>query len=106
MSVVTYEIKENIGVISINNPPVKALSHALRAAIQGAINAARTDESKALLLICEGRTFIAGADITECPSSNKWNRRNDYLMESSAHHFHITRRVVGSANDVSRWSFF
>ncbi len=39
-----------------------------------------------------------------CPSSNKWNRRSDYLMESSAHHFHITRRVVGSANDVSRWS--
>ena len=40
-----------------------------------------------------------------CPSSNKWNRRNDYLMESFAHHFHITRRVVGSANDVSLWSF-
>ena len=39
---------------------------------------------------------------TLCPSSNKWNRRSDYLMESFAHHFHITRRVVGSANDVSQ----
>ena len=38
----------------------------------------------------------------DCPSSNEWNRRNDYLMESFAHHFHITRRVVGSANDVSQ----
>jgi len=74
MSVVTYEIKENIGVISINNPPVNALSHALRAAIQSAINAAQTDESKALLLICEGRTFIAGADITEFgkPPKDPW----------------------------------
>ncbi len=40
-----------------------------------------------------------------CPSSDKWNRRSDYLMESFAHHLHITRRVVDSANDVSRWSF-
>ncbi len=37
-----------------------------------------------------------------CPSSNKWNRRSDYLMESFAHHFHIMRRVVDSANDVSQ----
>jgi len=74
MSVVTYEIKENIGVIRIDNPPVNALSHALRAAIQEAVNAAQTDESKALLLICEGRTFIAGADITEFgkPPKDPW----------------------------------
>ncbi len=74
MSVVTYEIKENIGVIRINNPPVNALSHALRAAIQDSVNAAQNDESKALLLICEGRTFIAGADITEFgkPPKDPW----------------------------------
>ena len=65
MSVVSYELNENIGVIRINNPPVNALSHELRAAIQNAVNAAQADESKALLLICEGRTFIAGADISE-----------------------------------------
>ena len=41
----------------------------------------------------------------DCPSSNKWNRRSDYLMESFAHHLHVTRRVVDSANDVSQWSF-
>ena len=41
----------------------------------------------------------------ECPSSNKWNRRSVYLMESFVHHFQFTRRVVDSANDVSRWSF-
>ncbi|MDH3669279.1 MAG: hypothetical protein OEN23_20385 [Paracoccaceae bacterium] len=44
-------------------------------------------------------------DIPTCLSSNKWNKRSDYLMESFAHHFHITRRVVDSANDVSRSSF-
>ena len=74
MSVVTYQISENIGVIRIDNPPVNALSHELRAAIQDAVIAAQGDESKALLLICEGRTFIAGADITEFgkPPKDPW----------------------------------
>ena len=40
----------------------------------------------------------------ECPSSNKWNRSTFRLSECFAHHFHVTRHAVGSANDVSRWS--
>ena len=40
-----------------------------------------------------------------CPSSNKWNRRSGFLMESFVPHGHVTRRVVDSANDVSRWFF-
>jgi hypothetical protein len=42
---------------------------------------------------------------SDCPSSNKWNRRSDLLMESFVPYGHVTRRVVDSANDVSRWSF-
>ncbi len=40
-----------------------------------------------------------------CPSSNKWDKRALNLSECFAHHFHVTRHAVGSANDVSRWSF-
>ena len=40
-----------------------------------------------------------------CPSSNKWDRCLVLLRECFAHHFHITRGVVDSANGVSRWSF-
>ena len=39
-----------------------------------------------------------------CPSSNKWNRSTFRLSECFAHHFHVTRHAVGSANYVSRWS--
>ena len=39
---------------------------------------------------------------TDCPSSNKWDRCLVLLRECFAHHFHVTRRVVDSANDVSR----
>jgi 3-hydroxyacyl-CoA dehydrogenase len=63
--VVSYQIVDNIGVISINNPPVNALSHALREGIEQAIVNAQKDNSDAIVLFCEGRTFIAGADITE-----------------------------------------
>ena len=65
MSVVSYQLDGDIGVIRSNNPPVNALSHALRSGIQEAVIQAKTDSSLALVLICEGRTFIAGADISE-----------------------------------------
>lgn len=64
-NVVSYELNGNIGVITIDNPPVNALSHALRKGLQDAVTAAQDDASEALVLICAGRTFIAGADITE-----------------------------------------
>jgi 3-hydroxyacyl-CoA dehydrogenase len=64
-SPVSYELVDDIGVITVANPPVNALSHAVRQGINDAIAAAQEDASKAVLIICEGRTFIAGADITE-----------------------------------------
>lgn len=63
--IVSYELIDQIGLITVNNPPVNALSHALRQGLQEAVNAAQNDASKALVLLCAGRTFIAGADITE-----------------------------------------
>ncbi|MCB1664701.1 MAG: enoyl-CoA hydratase/isomerase family protein [Pseudomonadales bacterium] len=63
--VVSYELIDHIGVITVDNPPVNALSHALRQGLQDAVTAAQSDSSKALVLLCAGRTFIAGADITE-----------------------------------------
>ena len=64
-SPVNYTLTGRIGVISVDNPPVNALSHAVRQGLLDAIQAASTDDSEAVLLICEGRTFIAGADISE-----------------------------------------
>jgi len=63
--VVSYELKDNIGVISVNNPPVNALAQSVRSGILQAVQTAQNDESRAIILRCEGRTFIAGADITE-----------------------------------------
>jgi 3-hydroxyacyl-CoA dehydrogenase len=65
MNPVNYEIVADVGVITVDSPPVNALSHAVRAGIQAAVQAAQTDASEAILIICAGRTFIAGADISE-----------------------------------------
>ena len=64
-SVVSYEVINNIGVIKVNSPPVNALSQAVREGILTAVQTAQQDNSEAVVLLCEGRTFIAGADITE-----------------------------------------
>jgi len=64
-SPVRYELQDNIGVITVDNPPVNALSHAVRQGLLDAITAAGSDSSAAVVIICDGRTFIAGADITE-----------------------------------------
>ena len=45
MSVVSYHLEGNIGVIRLNNPPVNALSHVLRSGIQDAATQAQDDAS-------------------------------------------------------------
>ncbi|MEM1314973.1 MAG: 3-hydroxyacyl-CoA dehydrogenase NAD-binding domain-containing protein [Pseudomonadota bacterium] len=64
--VVSYSRDGDIAVVTINNPPVNALSHAVRQGIQDGVRAFMADaDAKALVLHCEGRTFLAGADISE-----------------------------------------
>ncbi len=65
MSIVSYQLDKNIGVIRVDNPPVNALSQAVRKGLNDAVIAAQSDASEAVIIICEGRTFIAGADIKE-----------------------------------------
>ncbi len=62
---VSYQRDGDIGIIRIDNPPVNALSQAVRAGLMSALEQSSTDDSKALIVLCAGRTFIAGADITE-----------------------------------------
>jgi 3-hydroxyacyl-CoA dehydrogenase len=53
-------------IIESNNPPVNALSAAVRQGLVEAIEQAEADDNvKAVVIACEGQTFFAGADITE-----------------------------------------
>src|ERR1019366_100295 len=64
--VVKPERHDVVATVTVNNPPVNALSAAVRGGIFDCINSAIADpEDRAIVLPCGGRTFIAGADITE-----------------------------------------
>jgi 3-hydroxyacyl-CoA dehydrogenase len=55
-----------IAVVGVDNPPVNALKHEVRDGLAEALKQARDDgEVKAVVIACAGRTFFAGADITE-----------------------------------------
>jgi 3-hydroxyacyl-CoA dehydrogenase len=59
-------LEGGIAVLTLNSPPVNALSATLRAGIEAGLKRAfEMEQAKAIVLLCAGRTFIAGADISE-----------------------------------------
>lgn len=66
MSPITTTRHGDVLIITSNNPPVNALGHAVREGLVKGIEEADRDESvKAVVIIAEGQTFFAGADISE-----------------------------------------
>jgi 3-hydroxyacyl-CoA dehydrogenase len=66
MQSVTTARDGEVLIITVNNPPVNALSWHVRQGLSDGLNEALGDDAvKAALLICDGQTFIAGADISE-----------------------------------------
>ena len=63
MPAVSVEIKEDIAWVTINNPPVNATSLSVRKGLLNAVH--QVQGCKLAVLQCEGRTFIAGGDMTE-----------------------------------------
>ena len=71
---VSYRVVGNVGVITIDNPPVNAFSHAVRKGLHDTMSDAIADATGILLIVCAGRTFVAGADISEFgkPPADPW----------------------------------
>ena len=71
-AVADLSVEGDIAVLTLNSPPVNALSAGVRDGIAAGIGQSLADPAvKAVVLICEGRTFIAGADITEFGGAQK-----------------------------------
>src|SRR4051812_32300630 len=66
MSPITTRRHGDVLLVVSNNPPVNALGHAVREGLVKAVEEADADDAvKAVVIICQGQTFFAGADITE-----------------------------------------
>src|ERR1700686_1613481 len=85
---VRFENDNGIGVITVDNPPVNALSPGVPEGIVAAVDKGNADPAvKAMVLIGAGRSFIAGADIRECgrgPSPPPTGRRPLGVLDESA----------------------
>ena len=65
-------VEGDVAVITLDSPPVNALSFNVRDGLYEGFKAAIADPAaSAIVLICAGRTFIAGADITEFGGERK-----------------------------------
>jgi 3-hydroxyacyl-CoA dehydrogenase len=63
---VDLETRGRVAVLTVDNPPVNALSQHVRKGLHDGIRQAIADGAvQAIVIACAGRTFIAGADITE-----------------------------------------
>ena len=64
-----FTVENGVAIIEIDSPPVNALSvHVRKAIIAGLEKAWADDAVKAIVIMCAGRTFFAGADIKESVS--------------------------------------
>ena len=80
--VVKLDRHDIIAIVTVNSPPVNALSAAVRGGIFDCVKSALADpEVKAIVLTCGGRTFIAGADITEFGKPPKSPGLHEVLIE-------------------------
>lgn len=85
--VVSYRREGKIALITVDNPPVNALSLPVRAGLAKAFTQFAADgDAAAAVLICAGRTFIAGADITEFdkPIEEPWLPKVIHQIEDCA----------------------
>lgn len=80
-----YQIHGNIAVISIDSPPVNALGIEVRKSITTGIEKANENsEIDAIILICKGRTFHAGADIREFGKTPQFPSLSDLVKTVEA----------------------
>jgi len=93
-----YEVENEVAVVTIDSPPVNALSHAVRSAIVEGMGRAGADPSaKAVVIHCGGRTFFAGADISEFGKEIRIPTLHDVLDAIEASPKPVVAAIHGTA---------
>ena len=96
--VVKLERQDEIAVVTVNSPPVNALSAAVRRGILELVKAANADaQVKGIVLTCAGRTFIAGADITEFGKPPQSPSLNEVIAEIENSSKPVVAAIHGTA---------
>ncbi len=95
---VLYEIKENIAILTVDNPPVNPLSDGIRTGLYENIIKAQEDDSViGVVLTGNGRAFIAGADISEFGGQIEGKTLNEMFEKLEF----CTKPVVAAINGLA-----
>lgn len=97
-SPVRTERKDNVLVIISDNPPVNALGAAVRQGLSAGLDDALADDGiEAVIIRCDGRTFFAGADITEFGKSPQQPSLLDVIERIEAFEKPVVAAIHGTA---------
>jgi len=97
-SVARLDVADGIATLTLDSPPVNALSAAVRDGLdQGFRTAIGDDAVKGIVLICAGRTFIAGADISEFDKAPTGAPLHDVLALIEASPKPVVAAIHGTA---------
>ncbi len=78
---VLYEVRDDVAVISMNNPPVNALSTGVPEGVIARLGEATADNSiKAIVLTGAGRAFCAGADIKGFAGMASGKKKDEFVL--------------------------
>jgi 3-hydroxyacyl-CoA dehydrogenase len=87
-----------VAIVTLNSPPVNALSANVRDGLVEGFRQAKADpDVKAIVLICEGKTFIAGADISEFGGQMKGASLFDVQKEIEESPVPVVAAIHGTA---------
>jgi 3-hydroxyacyl-CoA dehydrogenase len=96
--VVSVEYVGDVALICIDNPPVNAGSAAMRQGLQKAVQDVNAEgKAKAIGLYCAGRTFVAGADISEFGKPPQMPMMPDLYNEVEASDVPLVAAIHGTA---------
>ncbi len=96
----SYEVRDGVAVITLDNPPVNGLSYDTRRAIADGLNKAQADAAvRAIVLTGAGKAFSGGADIREFGSPKSGAEPN--LLTLIRMTEDSTKPVVAAINGVA-----
>ena len=95
---VLYEVKDNIALLTVDNPPVNPLSDGVRTGLYESLTKAEEDDSVVgVVLTGNGRAFIAGADISEFGGNVEGVSLNEVFQKLE----HCSKPVVAAINGIA-----
>ena len=95
---VLYEVKDNVALLTVDNPPVNPLSDGVRTGLYESLTKVEEDDSVVgVVLTGNGRAFIAGADISEFGGNVEGVSLNEVFQKLE----HCSKPVVAAINGIA-----